>query len=136
MGILANNILSAALRVIPKVRIEYRKFISRSVSDFGVVKMNYSEWNTTYGMVESGKVRAFTASNISEKNYSDFGLDWSERGISVWIPNVKLSNTVDDDGCDQVRFNGKIFNVNEVEDWDVYNSWVRVYCVEDKTVNP
>lgn len=136
MGILANNILSAALRVIPKVRIEYRKFISRSVSDFGVVTMNYSDWTTTYGMVEPGRVRAFTSSNLAEKNYSDFGLDWSEHGISVWISNVNLSNTADNDGSDQVRFNGKIFNVDEVEDWDVYNSWSRVYCVEDKTVNP
>lgn len=125
------NILELALRVIPKNSFQYRHFLGGTPSDIGIVAQGYDEtWTNGYGLVQPGIISSFGGNNVSEKEYSDLGMDWSKRSCTVWVRNADLHASVNNNSPDQVKYQGRIYNVINVSDWEEYNGWQRVYCQE------
>ena len=126
------NILNAALSVIPHSSVEYQKFISKTVNDFGVTVQSFSEPKRVKAIVESGIVNAIGGNGVELKDYKDMGLDWSKRYITVWLSYVGLEPPADRDGSDRILWDGKTFSVIQVEDRGDYDGWQRCFCVEIK----
>lgn len=129
MSIRISNILNTAIGAIGGGRVEYRLYSGRSISDIGVPSVSYTEWNSTRAFVHPGIVSSFGGSGISEKEYKDLGFSWSRENITVWISNVGLHTSGDENAADQIRLHGKVYNVLQVEDWIEQNGWKRCYCV-------
>lgn len=133
MGLRLGNLLERALRVIPRVAFEYRKFKGRTTNESGNVVQEYNEWIATSGMVQPGVISSFGGKNVSEDDYKDMGFDWSKRHLTVWC-KADLDNIRDNVAPDQVRYLGRVYNVIRCSDWDDYDGWKRCYCVEDLSV--
>lgn len=129
---LLSNVLKIATSLIPQHKIAFRKFITSSVTDFGVANQEFSDWVSVNGVVQPGIVSSFGGSNIELKDYKELGLDWSRRHITVWLTDKGLEPCCDKDGADQIEYNGKTFTILQVENWDDFNNWQRCYCVEEK----
>lgn len=127
------NILKEAFTNIAHSSVQYRKFQSKSINDFGVTAQTFSSWETSVAIVQPGIVSSFGGKCIELKDYKEMGLDWSRRHITVWLPYVGLEPDADRDGADQIKTaDGRIFNVLQVENWGEYTGYSRVYCVEKK----
>lgn len=126
-----HQILSKALRIIRRSSVEYRVYSGDSTNDYGIAIKTYGEWTHAEGIVEPGIVSAFGGKNISEKDYEFLGFDWSRYYVTAWLRGANLSNIHSDTGTDQIRYNGKIFNVIQIANWSEYDGWQRCYCVED-----
>lgn len=129
----SQSILKSAFSIIPHSSVDYRKFSGLTTNDFGISTHLYTEWRTAEGIAQPGIVSSFGGKCIELKDYKELGLDWSRRYITIWIPDVGLENATERNGSDQIRWNNRVFNVLQVENWDVYNGWQRCYCVEDKS---
>ena len=132
MGFNVDNILKSALSVIGSHTVKIRIATAAQLNDVGVPTVAYGDPITTRGSVQPGIVSSFGGKNISEKDYKDMGLDWTRSYITVWIPDVGLNVIHDRKSADTVEFNGRIFNVIQVADWELQNGWKRCYCVERK----
>lgn len=128
-----SSILNRAFTVIPHSSVGYQKFISKAISDFGVATLTYTDEERIKAIVEPGIVSSFGGKCIELKDYKEMGLDWSRRYITVWMPAVGLEPCADREGADRIIHNNKVFTVLQVENWEDYNGWQRVYCVEDKS---
>lgn len=126
------NILRTAFSMIPHSSVKFRKFISKSVNDFGVTVQNFTAEEEVEAIVEPGIISSFGGSRIELKDYKELGLDWSKRYVTAWLPYRGLENAADRDGADQIIYLGKTFSVLQVENWGEYNGWQRCYCVEIK----
>lgn len=129
---LFTNIHSIAKSVIRQGSLSYRKFLSNSANDFGVVSQSFSDWIKIYGHIQPGIVSSFGGKAIELKDYKELGLDWSKRYITIWITDKGLEPCCSKDGADQFLYHNKIFTVLQVENWDEFNGWQRCYCVEKK----
>ena len=117
------------MRVIGTESIEYRLFSGRTISDVGTPVVSYLDWTATRASVHPGIVSSFGGNGISEKEYSDLGFTWARTNITIWLNDVGLRTSEDENAADQIRFRGKIYNVLQVEDWLEQNGWKRCYCV-------
>lgn len=129
-----NNILAKALGLIRGSFVEARHYTTGTTNEFGISIKGYGEWAQYDGIVEPGIVSAFGGKNISEKDYEFMGLDWSRYYVTAWIKGANLENIHSDTGTDQIRYNGKVFNVIQIANWSEYDGWQRCYCVEDTNV--
>lgn len=129
MSIRISNILNSAIGAIGGGQIEYRLYSGHSISDVGVPSVSYTEWNSTRAFIHPGIVSSFTGSGISEKEYKDLGFSWSRENITVWLSDVGLRTSENENAADQIRFRGKVYNVIQVENWIEQNGWKRCYCV-------
>ena len=123
------------MRIVPPTTIQYQKFIARAIGDFGVATETYSAVESVEASVQPGIVASFGGKCVELKDYKEMGLDWSRRYITAWMPGRGLEPPVDRNGSDRIIYGGRIFNVLQVEDWEDYNGWQRVYAVCDKSVN-
>ena len=130
------NLLEQALKIIPRSNFQYRLFDKRETNEFGQVVPLYGEWHYGYGIVEPGIISSFGGKNIQEKDYKDFGLDFSHETVTAWIRNVQIGTVSNRDSPDQIRYGGKIWNVIQAANWNEYNGWRRCYCQEAKNLGP
>lgn len=128
------DILQTALRVIPKVKFQYRFFIERTINEFGQSVISYDDWQNVRGIVEPGVISSFGGKNIEEKDYKQFGLDASRDIITVWMSGIKVGTLTSKDCPDQVKYLGKVYNIVHVENWNSYNGWRRCFCEEAKNI--
>lgn len=124
------NLLIQALKIIEPNGFKYRKFNSGAVTDFGVATQAYGDWIVGTGIVQPGIISSFGGKNVSEKEYDDLGMDFSRHTVTVWVKNADLHTNVLKRSPDQLQFNGKVYNIIHVSDWDGYNGWQRCYCQE------
>ena len=132
MGLNVNNILKSALSIIGSHTVKIRIATGTAVNDAGVPTVTYSEPIAVSGSVQPGIVSSFGGKNISEKDYKDMGLDWTRSYITVWIPDVGLKPIHDRKSADTVEYNGRIYNILQLADWETQNGWKRCYCAERK----
>ena len=126
---LYKNILDIASKIIPRQKIQYRKYIEDEVNEYGVVIQKFSEWKDILAHVQPGIISSFGGKNINERMYHEMGLDWSRNYITVWA-KVDVNTTVLNKAADQFNVNGKIFNAVMTADWIEFNGWKRIFCVE------
>lgn len=124
------NLLVSALKIIPRSKFQYRLSSETSINEFGQRVHLYGDWNDAYGIVQPGIISSFGGKNISEKDYKDIGLDISRSCITIWIKDIYLRNTADRETSDQVLYGGRVWNVIQCADWDIYNGWRRCFCQE------
>lgn len=124
------NILKTALHIIPKSKFKYRKALGHTTDEFGQRDSSYGEWVDGTGIIEPGIVASFGSRNISEKDYKDFGLDFSRHSLTLWIPDQKLCTVYQRIPPDQILYEGKIWNVIQVASWQTFNGWQRCFCQE------
>lgn len=119
-------------QIIPMDRIGYAKFVENRTNDFGIVEQVFEDVVDTSAHVQPGIVSSFGGSNIEMKDYKELGLDWSKRHITVWMTDRNLEPCCSQEGADKILYNGMEFTVIQVENWDRFNNWQRIYCVEKK----
>ena len=133
---LINSVLRQAWNVIPHSTIQYRKYINRAISDFGVSKSEFTEWKTVEAITQPGIISSFGGKGVELKDYKEMGLDWAKRYVTAWMPNVGLEPAVNRNGADEFLYDGQVFTVLQVENWGSYNGWIRAYGVQNKTQIP
>lgn len=131
--ITSSNIIKSAFRVIPHTTIGYRKFVSKTNNEFGVVSETFTDTSTAVAIVQPGIVSSFGGKCIELRDYKEMGLDWSRRYVTVWMQDVGLEPAVNRDGSDEIIHDGKTFTVLQVENWLEYTGYTRCYCAEKKT---
>ena len=124
------NIHRMASAIIPRRGIKYRMYSGMFTDEFGISKPRYTEWHRILAHVEPGIVSSFGGSNIDEKMYHEFGLDFSKRTVTVWASGADLRSLARKDAPDQVEVDGSKFNIIHVSDFLEFNGWKRVYCEE------
>ena len=117
-----------AMNVIPRNVFQYRKYNGVSTDEFGQRIVSYSDWKNGFGIVQPGIISSFGGKNISEKDYKSIGLDFGKATITVWLKGVELKTVNDNKSCDQILFEGKIYNVIQAANWNEYSGWRRCYC--------
>lgn len=119
------NVLKLALPQIGLVAeggvFEWRRYISDSVNDFGVVISTYTNWSSVKGSVQP------LDATLIDLN----GIEGMKRGITVWA-NIDFKTLETDGHCDQVRYRGKIYNCTRCTNWNKANGWGTFACTEDK----
>ncbi len=124
------NILNVALNIIGTSKFEFRKFVGKSVDEFGIPHVEYGPWTAHRGSVQPGIVSSFGGKNISEKDYKEMGLDWTRSHITVWLSGVDVKTVYKQDAADQIRYRGRVYNLIQSADWIEENGWKRCYCME------
>ena len=124
-----SNIHLIASRLIPRQAIEFRS-ATTEIGYAGVPSLQYGKWKSVMAHVQPGIISSFGGKNISEKDYKDLGLDFSRNYITIWTSNADIATLAHKQNPSQVRVDGKIFNVIQRADWNVYNGWSRCFCVE------
>lgn len=125
------NIHKIAMRMIPPQTIQYRVGGSSTISPAGRVESNYGEWIDIVANVQPGIIASFGGRNVSEKDYKDFGLDFSRSYVTIWTDNVNVSTVSHQDTADQIKIGTRIYNIIQRANWLEYNGWVRCYCEEE-----
>lgn len=129
MPIRVRNILNTAMSSIGTDRIQYRLYSGNTINDAGVPTVTYGEWANTRASVQPGIVSSFGGKCISEKEYQELGLSWARTYVTIWLSDVGLRTSENENAADQIRIGNKVFNVLQVEDWLMQNGWKRCYCV-------
>jgi len=126
-------LLKRALNIIPRSKFEYRTLISVSTNSIGNSIPVYSEWVESDGSVQPGLTFSFNARGVSNPGdiMKKIGLDQSKEIITVYAKGLNLRNVHDQDTPDQIRFNGKIYNIWSISNWYEYDNWKSLICVED-----
>ena len=124
------NILNVALNIIGTSKFEFRKFVGKSVDEFGIPHVEYGPWTAHKGSVQPGIVSSFGGKNISEKDYKEMVLDWTRSHITIWLSGVDVKTVYKQDAADQIRYRGRVYNIIQSADWIEENGWKRCYCVE------
>ena len=119
------NLLNLALPIIRQLvdfqTFEYRTYVGQTVNEAGISVPKYSAWKTCDGSVQP----------MDATNGEMFGLDSARDSILVW-GSIDF-NTLDlYDHCDQVRYDGRIYNCYRVTKWHKANGWNAFACTEDK----
>lgn len=118
-----NNLLNAALSIIPRVEFQLKKYESKSENDIGNVVATFSDSVTIYGCVQA----------VENSAYQSLGLEFGKNYIEVWAETEMLGLDKQDFG-DRIIYNGSTYNVVKSTDWMNYNSWTSVVAVEDKNL--
>jgi len=116
------NILETALKLLPTVTYQYRIYQGNEINELGISIPKYTEWNNCVGMLQP----------VESSQFEMFGItNGAKRAITVW-GSIDF-NTIDvQDYCDQVRYNGRVYNCFRCTDWNSYNGWHQFVCTEDK----
>lgn len=129
------NLLKKALRVVPSEIFQYRKVVSVETNEIGNTIPTFSEWTDTRGSVQPGLTFSFNARGISSvidlKMAYKIGITQAKDLITVFTKDLDLVNTHFQEQPDQIKYNGRIFNIISVSNWLPYDSWKSLVCVED-----
>lgn len=126
-------LLKRALNVVPSVTFEYRIASGRTTNEIGNTITAYGDWTIAVGSVQPGLTFSFNARSISNpiEIAKKIGLDMSKEIITVFAKHINLNNIHDMDTPDQVRYQGKIYNIMSVSNWYPYDDWKSLICIED-----
>lgn len=127
------NLLKKALNIVHKSRFEYRRVLSFATNEIGNTIAQYSEWTATTGAIQPGLTFSFNARGISNpiEMQKKIGIDQSKNIITVFVKDIELSNVSTQEEPDQIRYDGKVFNIMSVSNWYPYDDWKSLTCVED-----
>lgn len=125
-----NNVHKMASKVIPTRVIEWGEQGKSSTDQYGCRNEGTVTWRTVKAHVQPGIISSFGGKNIDEKDYKDFGLDFSHRHITIWIDGTNIHTVAEKDSPDKVRFDEMVFNVMHTADWLDFDGWKRCYCEE------
>ena len=121
------NLLELVLPIIynvvePQTGVfKFRSMVGESVNEIGVPVPSYSEWVECFGTVQP----------VNRSRYEALGLDWSKKYINCW--GSCHMNTVDANlQPTQVLWQGMLWNVTSVDQWDPHDGWVHVTACQDK----
>lgn len=129
MGFLS-NIHRMAAKVIPTRRIEWGEQGESYTDEYGRRKNGEIVWRAVKAHVQPGIISSFGGKNIDEKDYKDFGLDFSHRHVTIWLDGVNIHTVAEKSSPDKIRFDGRLFNVMHTADWLDFDGWKRCYCEE------
>lgn len=128
------NILGTALKIIPKVTVQYQKYIGETVNDMGICVPQYADPVTvTNAHVQPAMNSMYSRQGFSGKNlmYDEIGLQYGKNYRVVFIPanirGVEVQTT-----NDIILYQGKRWNIKTVNQWFDYDGWNRLVIVEDK----
>lgn len=125
------NLLIQAMNMIPSEQMEYRTVLNSVVNDIGNIVTSYTEWKPVRGVAESGIPSAFGSKNsIGIQSIDEQGMSWADAIISVWIYGVELHTEKNNTSCDQIKRNGKIYNIRYICDYHGYDNWNQYICQE------
>ena len=120
------NVLHHALRLVNHVvthyDFEYRTYVEDAVNDFGVVEPSYTEWVQFSGSVQPQSADPFDME----------GTQPAKRSVQVWA-KVDLKCQDVQEHCDQIRYDGKVYNVMTRTSWWPQDGWGTYFCTEEKT---
>lgn len=129
------NLLKQALRVVPDETFQYRKVTKVETNDIGNTIPTFSEWSDTRGSVQPGLTFSFNARGISSmielKMAYKIGITQAKDLITVFTQELDLVNTHFQEQPDQIKYDGRIFNIISVSNWLPYDAWKSLVCVED-----
>ena len=129
------NLLRRALTVIPKSAFDYRRVISVSTNSIGNSIATFSEWTSVLGAVQPGLTFSFNARGISSMvdilQTKKIGIDISKDMITVFVKGIDLVNVHFKEQPDQIRYDGRTFNIISISNWFPYDDWKSLVCVED-----
>lgn len=124
------NIHKMAMQLIPPQTISYRKGESTVITQAGRAVSSYGEWTSIVAHVQPGIIASFGGRNVSEKDYKDFGLDFSRSYVTIWTDDCSISTLSHQDTADQIKVGNRIYNIIQKANWLEYDGWVRCYCEE------
>ena len=126
-------LLKRASRMIPTVRLEYRTFTGETTNAIGNSIATYTDWIKVRGHVQPGLTFSFNARGVSNTAaiMKELGLDQSKEIVTVYAYGLNLHNVHDQNQPDQIRYNGKVYNIWSVSNWYEYDNWKSLICVED-----
>lgn len=127
---IVDQIFDLAMNIIPPNDFKYRKYDGVTTNEFGQRVTTYTDWADGFGCVQPGIISSFGGKNISEKDYKELGLDFSRATVTVWIKDIVLKSVNGESSCDQIMFEGKVYNVIQAANWNEYSGWRRCYCQE------
>ena len=121
------NLLEQVLPIIYNIvepatgSFKFRSMVSEEVNEIGVPVPTFSAWGECMGTVQP----------VNRSRYDALGLDWSKKYVNAW-GSITL-NTVDMDKqpC-QILWQGYLWNVTSVDQWDPHNGWCHVMACQDK----
>lgn len=133
MGNPLGCLLKKALRIVPTSSFEYRLYSGETTNTIGNAIATYGDWIAAKGNVQPGLTFSFNARGVSDPGaiMKQLGLDQSKEIISVYAYGLNLHNVHDQNQPDQIRYNGKVYNIWSVSDWFTYDGWKSLICVED-----
>ena len=114
-----NNLLNAALRIIPKQRIVWRKFAGFDIDEQGLKINRYAE-----GVELTGSVQA-----VDRNIYDQLGLDQEKEYLAVYAP-ADIKGVAGQDAPDIVEFGGGVYKVVRNYPWYFYDGWSGVVVVK------
>lgn len=114
-----NNLLNAALRIIPKQRIIWRKFTGFDIDEQGLKINRYAE-----GVELTGSVQA-----VDRNIYDQLGLDQEKEYLAVYAP-ADIKGVAGQDAPDIVEFGGVVYKVVRNYPWYFYDGWSGVVVVK------
>lgn len=127
---LFKNIHKIASNLIPRQKVQFRKGNGRTISDSGLAKSSYGEWQSATVHLQPGFVSSNNSKNINSEIYSDMGLDFSKVKFTIWIDDTDIDALRDSEVSDQFKINDRIYNVVGVADWLQFDGWKQLYIME------
>lgn len=100
---------------------KFRSMSGEAINEIGIPVPSFSEWGECMGTVQP----------VNRSRYDALGLDWSKKYVNAW-GSITL-NTIDKDSQpDQILWQGYLWNVSSVDQWDPHNGWCHVMACQDK----
>lgn len=121
------NLLELALPIIHTVTeaaagvFSFRSLIGEKKNAIGVKVPTYGGWTAVSGEVQP----------VQRSRYEALGLDWSKNYINAW-GSVIMKSVTEMKQPDQILWNGMLWLVTSVNEWNPQNGWVNVTAVQDK----
>ena len=113
------NLLNAALRIIPKQQIIWRKFAGFEVDEQGLKINRYAE-----GVELTGSVQA-----VDRNIYDQLGLDQEKEYLTVYAP-ADIKGVSAQNAPDIIEFGGAAYKVVRNYPWYFYNGWAGVVVIK------
>lgn len=113
------NLLSFALSVIGRQRVEYYRFIGRETNEIGIDVNRYAPPVSLYGSVQA----------IERNLYQYLGLDCQKRYIRLYAC-AELQDVARDRSSDQIEFVGQRYQLLSDADWFKIDGWDGALCVQ------
>ncbi len=113
------NVLSLALSVISKQRVEYYRFLGRETNDVGIDINKYASPVPLYASVQA----------IDRNLYQYLGLDFQKRYIRLYAC-AQLQDLARDRSSDQIEFNKQRYQLLSDADWYYIDGWDGALCVQ------
>ncbi len=118
------NLLELALTHLPPVYFKHRYYTGETRNAIGVLVPSYSDWVVCRGMVQP----------VARSRYADLGLDFAKNYVNIW-GSINLRTVALQEQPDQIHYNGKIWTITTVTEWNPYNWWGNFTAVHDKRLD-